>query len=598
MVNKPPIYVEFHVFWAKIRCFVCLSFFQTLCIIVLLTQTYILLHTQTEPFIRLRLRSVHHLIDPPFDSLYLPQYRIFSFLGQTYFPSSGGLRHLIPNISGLRNNEDITVADIEDELSLLTSMNLLHSTALSSPRLAVQYNSTNRSTGTLLTRSLPLLRPMGIVESGGGITQSGFSAEAERVSWFGTELPVSFRSGIYYRTEHAIGWQGDIDAQWFLGGQTAWFAQTSFMAHRFRTISTIGIGTSLTAIPRTSRIGTMDLRYTFDNGVQFIRTNDDITPYDYARRTFSANGSVRGSYRGSEFFLTGSVYRNTTDHLPAEYFSIADNTQSVMIGVQSISPQYESAHESTNTGTEYMLTPHPLILSMSGWFGHISNSRTDTQNQVDNMLYVGSMMSCLYRKESLYGEWFAYGMMALGSGFRFPVTAQYTAWTADMRLLFTTHQWRTTLRYTHMITGQWARFRQMILDNEAGLRGFSANGFAGDDRLLFSADIETPRVAGTSVVGLSLAVFADAGAVSRSTGRPLSLRFTGTEHLSGVVGMGLRLRYPSLLGGESVIRIDIPYHTRDRQFTQIVLSLSEAIPFLTRLRYTVPNIIGSGIDVE
>ncbi len=608
MVKKSQIYAEIQGFSPK-RNLAVWSCLRAWCVLLIMTscshdiyaqssgkQKPSSLQRQRSTIASYRLRSVILDLAKPFDSLYLPQYRFLSFLGESR-PALENVRIVRSPQIAWQDDEDITEYDIADDLTLLGSLKMFQA-----PTHALHYEIDHAQQGRvnarLTARTLPLIQPSIHLESGGGITESGMMVLADRTALLGPQTPLSLSALLLNRSEYTLGWQGELHAQLFFSPTSPLFASGNIMAHRLTSGWEIGIGTERDASTHSSQF-MADAHVRREQGAQFILTNTGMTSQPFVRSTIAEIGYVRGSYRSNEFFLTGSVRWNSTDLLPTSFYSILDNTKHVMLGIQSISPAFDIVSESLEKVTRYTVEQPRLMTSLGTWIGHISNSRSSVSNGIQDMLYVGASLGVLTYsytggiRSSLHLE------TSVGSGFRFPVTAQFTAWVADVRAhIIGDGGWRYGLRYRHTLTGQWTRFRQLMIDHTAGLRGYSANALAGDNRLLFNTDLETPRLVGTAQLGLSCALFADAGYGVRTETALAETRKTANDAFDVVYGVGLRLRFPSLIGTQSVLRVDIPYNNREGRFSQVVLSLQEAIPLLTRLLPALPRIVGSDIERE
>ena len=99
--------------------------------------------------------------------------------------------------------------------------------------------------------------------------------------------------------------------------------------------------------------------------------------------------------------------------------------------------------------------------------------------------------------------------------------------------------------------------RQFLLGADTGLRGYAANSFEGDKRLLLNLE-ERAHIADDvlKLWSLGTAVFFDAGGATRD-----SLGQILTEDLYSDVGFGFRVGFPRASGG-GVVRLDIAFPLR------------------------------------
>lgn len=139
-------------------------------------------------------------------------------------------------------------------------------------------------------------------------------------------------------------------------------------------------------------------------------------------------------------------------------------------------------------------------------------------------------------------------------------------------------------------------FRQAVVDNEGGVRGYPANVLVGNGKAVINAELRGIPLGEAGQYRLSGVLFMDAAMVFNAVQNRIVDGFPAYSPRGEwfpSFGAGLRLQYPALTGGTSVFRIDVAYLPFMERFGQIILSTQEAFSlFGERRTAAMPHVIG------
>jgi hypothetical protein len=135
--------------------------------------------------------------------------------------------------------------------------------------------------------------------------------------------------------------------------------------------------------------------------------------------------------------------------------------------------------------------------------------------------------------------------------------------------------------------GGTRNFSQMIVGGERFLRGYAANAFVGTGRWSWTAELRNIPIARVGDYALTGTVFWDAAGTWDYT-KVFNVTWSLQQSGGQSFGAGLRLHYPSLVGGTGLLRLDIAYNTTAGRVGQIILSTQEAFSLFGALDRAAP----------
>lgn len=409
--------------------------------------------------------------------------------------------------------------------------------------------------------------------TGGGEINYGGRLEEHNFAGTGTYIGAE----ALYRSVNDIGWQGNI---------------TLSQRRLFR--SEIGGIFSLTANQyRTDQYAylakpfrTLDTKYSygvaFSNsfGSNFIFNTDEdpiLDPFHIQKGVFHFS---RSWMRHDRIFAGVGVELDKTDRGLLGVRQAYDNSGKILLQFSSVSQDYYSVSKINYYNIEDM----PVGGYGSATLGKVISLGDDGEN----LFYVGAQGEISHYKNNLY----LFGKMTGATSFK-RSAARYTyqdfIGTAFYKIsdavILTSRVWQQA-------TWNWFAFRQLILDNERGLRGYKANDLVGDNRLISNTELRWFPDVPVWIFNFSGAIFYDIGAVWKRETAIFDSKF----HSS--VGAGIRFHFTKSASPSHTFRVDFAYNMDEKKFGGIIFSTRQLFSAFGTHDFQLPSIFGREIDLE
>ncbi|MBU3741087.1 MAG: hypothetical protein FGM24_02260 [Candidatus Kapabacteria bacterium] len=425
---------------------------------------------------------------------------------------------------------------------------------------------------TVVTQDRFSLRPAVLFGLGGGIANVG--AKVDEVNLGGTATYL-LGSGLY-RTENDIGAEGMIAA-----GQRRLFRSEfgiygSVLANKFRTDQALQVYKPFRTMATP---WAMALTGVNAFGRDFRYDGDTLTLLPFTQRVLKGWGSYAQGINETRQFLTLAVDHNSTQRSIATSRQAYDNTSRILVGFSSIAQQFTRTAMLDGFETEDVQT--------GGWGSAIIGRVFMPDSLGGSMWYIGAE-----GEQSAYvtPEFYVFGKVAGGSGIR-PGRARYTAVESELlghyRL---TPSLLVASRFRQETVWNWDAFHQLVLDNDAGLRGYQANKLTGDNRIVMNTEVRWMTDWRLWILGFSGVVFHDAGAVWNQGDNLTSVR------LRHSLGGGIRIHNLKASGEDTTFRFDVAYNMDERRFTGLLFSVRQLFSAFGSHAFRAPSPTGATID--
>ncbi len=426
---------------------------------------------------------------------------------------------------------------------------------------------------TIYTQDRWSLRPAILFSTGGGITNVG--GKLEEINLMGTATQAMVYG--LYRTENNIGWEGMARLTQRRLFRTELNGAISIRANKIRTDQQLSV---------IKPYRTMSIPWAFgvvagnSFGSDFTYINQKPTLLPFHERNVQGWISQASGEVDRLFVSTGlkisSVSR--TNPLSRQAF---DNTGQVLIAFSSLRQKY--------TTTQF-LNGFEIEDVMQGAWGNATMGRIFSLGKGgETMWYVsGTAQQSGYISNKTY----LYGSINGATGFGDRV-AKYT----HLELNGTGHYRASgnillTARIRNQTSWNWNAYRQLVADFESGLRGYQANGLAGDNRFIGNAELRWFPHWRLWVFGISSVAFYDVGSVWN---QGVALDKTRFHH---AVGLGLRLHNLKAAGEDAVYRFDVAYNFDERKVTGLIFAVSQMFSAFGNHKYLPPEVSGAEIDTQ
>lgn len=412
------------------------------------------------------------------------------------------------------------------------------------------------------------------VQTGGGNVNAGGGVREDNFLGLGTKIGLQ----ALHRTENDIGWEGEAVIEQRRIFRSELGISARLKSNRFRTEQQASILKPFRAEETRDAffIGASNMFGSdfFYNPIDSVR----LLPFHERR------GQVwysRSFPRKDRYFITGLVDVNDARRGDPVFRRAMDNSGRILFGFSSLAQQFRRM--------DYLNSFVSEQVSTGAWGTAVLGKIVPLTSDGEQLYYAGGQIEqAVFAGESLYLS----GQLSAGSAFQ-QSEPRYTYLEFLGNSFYKlTPRSLITARIRQQTAWNWTAFRQLVLDNDAGLRGYEANELTGDNRIVANVEYRIFPDISLLSFGFSGALFYDAGTVWRQSEK---LHRAQVHHAAG---LGIRIHNEELFGPYLIIRVDVPYNFDRRKMGQIVLAIGQLFPAFKHPQFQIPKIFGEDIDVQ
>lgn len=420
---------------------------------------------------------------------------------------------------------------------------------------------------TLIDRSTTTIQSS--FSNGGGITVGSFGVTDPDFSVFNTSLSAVYR----YRNENSIG--SDV-------GFTLSQDNLMSLPLRFSFEGTYNVIKSTQHFQLTKPLfhkyqrWSFGLSYQNESGSDFIFQNNSVEKNAISLQRTMLWGTW--NYPENDQFLVTVLFSNENiERGSSQYQQAFDNTSRLLFGVSSLKKNLLSTS-----------IVHPSLQSVvtEGGWGTAVLGRIFARDANNSMNYIGGQAERTVVKKGLY----IHGRVSAGSGFDSRAVALYT-YQDFFGLLYSTVTDNLLIvsRIHQQKVWNWNnQFRQLILDNESGLRGYQANQLVGENRAILNLEFRYIPQFSVGFLTANPSFFYDGGTVFNEV--------VADAKFYHSIGAGLRFYSTTESQERSLFRIDGVYNFLTKSFG-IQFSVDDIFRFPTA-QVHLPTVYGLQNDLE
>lgn len=464
--------------------------------------------------------------------------------------------------------------DIDEQILLETERNLRKTGLFTDVKIELDSVGFDKYDAYVITKDRWSLTPAILYGTGGGISEYGGRLSEKNFIGTGTGIILE---GLY-RNENDIRWQGlaSLDMPRVFRSEFSLFA--SLQANRFRTDQIVNIINPYRNTLDLTSYG-VKTQNSFGSDFLYLNNQDSTILLPFQERVGQIFFS-RAINRENKLFFTALVEYNKTDRGLALSRRAFDNSGKVLLQFSSLNQTFIPV-ENVN-----LFRKEDLIV---GGYGRVVLGKIfPIESRGDNFMYLGGQ-----GEQSYYnGETYLFGQMTAGSGFK-GATPQYT-YQEFLGLGFHKLSEKLTLAASirQQTSWRWTALRQLILDNDFGLRGYDANRFAGDNRLLGNLELRYFTGWDLWLFDFELAGFYDIGSVWNQ-----SVNITDSQFYNST-GIGFRFHSRKTSGDNSIFRVDLAYNLYDGKFGSIIFTTNQLFSPIMEHIYKLPQLFGIEFDAQ
>jgi outer membrane protein assembly factor BamA len=411
------------------------------------------------------------------------------------------------------------------------------------------------------------------LSSGGGATNYGGEIEENNLLGTGTKI----KAKALYRNESDIGWEGTFVLYNSRFPGTALQDSIAIVTNKLRTTQK-----AILQIPyRTlsSRYST-GLIYQNNFGKDFYYRNSD--DYDLINLKYKSLDFwySRSFWDNDRLFVTALASTNNVTRHNDNFRQAFDNSGYVLLNFASLGQDFDIV-KNVNTFLDEDL--------IYGGYGSATIGKVfPMTSDGDNLYYVAGVAEKSFYKSGTY----LFLRLAGSSGFDKVISPRYTYQESYVNFYKKLSE-RFTLasRISEQTVWNWRAFRQLILDNDNGLRGVPLNALRGDSRMFFNTELRYFIDKEFLIFKYSLAAFFDIGTVWNQE------KQIWDAHFQKSAGLGFRLHFAKSRNPSHTWRFDFPYNFETKKLG-FVFTTKQFFPAFTNHNYTIPQILGRALDFD
>ncbi len=380
-----------------------------------------------------------------------------------------------------------------------------------------------------------------------------------------------------HRSENDIGWQG------YLGYFQRRFLRSEFSldialtANKFRTDQLLSINKPFRTLETEYSFGA---NYKNSFGKDFLYIIGDTTRLIPLHEN-KINGYISKAWLYEDrVFATIFMEYDKSDRGDEIFRRAYDNSGKFLVQFSSISEEFVPIQNINTYVTEDMIV---------GGYGSATLGRIFPVNPGgESLYYVAGQGERSYYDGSLY----LWGQLTAASAFSGSnARYSYQGFQGLGFYQFNKH-FLLAARIKQQTIWNWSAIRQLVLDNDAGLRGYELNRIAGDNRIVSNFEIRAFPDFKLWVLNLSGVAFYDAGLVwSQDT----KIR---KSQVHNSFGMGLRFHNTKSRGPTSVFRLDFAYNFDDGKLGGIIFATEQLFSAFGNHNFKIPELYGTEFDYE
>lgn len=499
-----------------------------------------------------------------FDSLYKDTFFASNFFNKLHILTK---QYVIEDELLFSVDEELIDYDVYETERILREMHIFSNVSVS----AVELDDGDYDV-YVKTQDKWSLEPSLLYGAGGGAYRLG--AGLREWNFLGTATFLQL-DGLY-NTENDIGWDGLIDIK---------------QRRLFRTPF------SLNAMLQSNSILTKQLfslhkeylNYLVPSsyGIDFFNSFGDIFYYNTSkgtRRLRFTQMSARAFYslswlKEDKVYFTALAQIDKVNRGAPNYRQAYDNSGWVLASFSSVSDNYLPVRR-----VDTYLTQD---LCVGGYGNAVIGTTFKLNDDGESLYYLGAQGE----KSALFKNTYLYGQITGASAFQKNAKPKYT-YLEFNGLAFHNFSpsWVLAARLKQQTAWNWDARRQLVLDNDAGLRGYNLNEISGDNRIVANFEMRFFPDWGISFIRFSGAVFFDIG-----TAWNQDVKLWNTQWYQSA-GIGIRIHNLKSSADNEVIRIDFAYNFKEGRFGKIIISSGQLFSLIAPHQYKIPEIFGRDFD--
>ena len=517
-------------------------------------------------------------VRPRINAIYIDQKNVFDSTQADWFFGASILNaiHVVTQEYIIADELLILEGDyLDDDLLYETERNI-RSTGLFTD-VKIELDSLNEYTYDIYitTRDKWSTMPEFLFGTGGNTTTWGGRIREDNLLGTGTEVSVEAVN----RSENDIGWQGAARLSKDRLFRSELGLTALLHSNTFRTDQNLALFKGFRSISDKYSFGIM-ANNTFGKDFMYSAESSEFELLNVKEKRLSGWFSRAWDNNG-RVFATVLLELEDVDRGKTQYERAFDNSGKFLIAFSSVSEDYESV---TNLN-RYQKEDMPI----GGYGTALLGKIFPIGSQGNSYYYVGAQGE----KSAVLGNLYLFGQMTGGGAFSGSQGKySYQEFLGQAFYKFSDN-FMLTARLRQQSVWNWLdKDRQLILDNDYGLRGFKANSFSGDNRIITNTELRYFPDISIWIFKLSGVLFYDGGTVWNQETDLIKTDWHNS------VGFGIRIHNMKSTGETSIFRVDFAFNADEGKFGEIIFTSDQLFPAFKKHVFKLPQIFGLEFDYE
>ncbi len=462
---------------------------------------------------------------------------------------------------------------VDDELLLETERNLRATELFTNVKIEIDSIENDYYDIYVTTKDRWSLYPAPLYGHSDGYASYG--GKIEEYNLFGTGTSVLAEA--LFREEDDVKWQGRLELFQRRLFRSNLSLDFSLLSNRIRTEQ---------AFELSKRYLTLDDRYSFgvkaDNqyGKDFLYIKSKHPQLLQNKETKVDLWFSRAWWRKDRVFFTALLEYHKADRGEKEFTRAFDNSGKILFAFSSVAQDFFTIDKVNSYFYEDMV--------IGGWGSAVLGKIFPIGSKGESLYYVAGQGERSYYKNGFY----IFGQLTGASSFtRGESYFTYEEFKGNMfyKIL---PELLITARLRQQTVWNWFSLRQLVLDTDAGLRGYNLNSLAGENRIISNFELRYFPDLPVWVLNFSGVAFFDIGSVWNQSTKLSKARFHPTT------GAGIRVHFSKSDNPSHIFRLDFAYNLHARQFGGIIFTVEQMFPAITNHEFKLPEIYGLEFDYE
>lgn len=414
------------------------------------------------------------------------------------------------------------------------------------------------------------LYPVPVGKTGGGFSQYGITVNENNLFGTGTNITAELMN----RKENDIGLQWRFELFQRRSFRTDFSLYSQFITNKIRNEFDFSFAKNFLALDDRFSYGISLLNC---KGKEFIYIKDSYQLTKVDETKINIWFSRAWQRKDRVFFTTLAEYHKANREKP-EYDRAFDNCGKILFGFSSISEDFFTV----NNVNSYFYED----LVVGGWGSAVLGKIFPIGDNGESYYYIAGEGEKSYFIDNFY----IFARLVGASAFK-RASGYFTYQEFYANIFYKLfNNLLITSRFQQQTVWNWSKLRQLILDNDIGLRGYKLNQNSGENRIISNTELRFFPNLPLWLFNLSFVAFADLGSVWQQDVKLSKAKFLLSS------GVGFRLHFNKSDNPKHILRIDFAYNHKDKKFGGVVVAFEQFFSAFRNHKFTLPQLHGLEFD--